>query len=43
MFVGSDAGILYALDEATGSVLWAAATGSPVTADPAEVRGVRVG
>lgn len=40
VFVGSDAGALYALDEATGEVLWSAATSSSVTADPAVVGGV---
>lgn len=42
VFIGSDAGVLYALDEATGAVRWTAATGSAVTADPAVVGGVVV-
>jgi outer membrane protein assembly factor BamB len=32
--VGTDAGLVYAISEATGSVLWTANVGSAVTADP---------
>jgi outer membrane protein assembly factor BamB len=38
--VGTDAGLVYAIDEATGAVEWSADVGSAVTADPGIANGM---
>jgi outer membrane protein assembly factor BamB len=39
VYVGSDAGRFYALDAATGAVVWSTDVGAPVTAEPAVTAG----
>ena len=38
-YVGTAAGTLYAIDQATGAVRWTAAVGAPITKSPAVARG----